>query len=144
MKNIRKIYLNSENVNTFSYKQVFEFYRENWYQYPTKYFHQDGTKIHSSKLSKKNIISLFWERFIPTWGKGPKFNGQFLLRWPSNSPALSGIEIMRPIIKQIFILFPPKDLDTLKSTIILILESIPKTIFENITKHIKHRWEICI
>ena len=42
------------------------------------------------------------------------------------------------------ILFPPKDLDSLKSAIKTIWESIPKTICENIIEHIKHRWELCI
>lgn len=42
------------------------------------------------------------------------------------------------------ILFPPKDMDTLKSTIKMIWDSIPKKICENIIEHIKYRWELCI
>jgi len=42
------------------------------------------------------------------------------------------------------ILFPPKDLDNLKTTIKAIWESIPKKICENIIEHIKHLWELCI
>ena len=139
-----KIIFHSGNVNTFSYKQVLEFYREDLNQYPTKFFQQDGARSHSSKLSREIISSLFGEKFIPTWDQGPKFNEQFIPRWPPNSPDLSGIEIIWSIIKQMLILFPPKDLDNLKSTIKVIWESIPKTICENIIEHIKHRWELCI
>ena len=54
-----KIIFHSGNVNTFSYKQVLEFYREDLNQYPTKFFQQDGAKSHSSKLQIKNIVTLF-------------------------------------------------------------------------------------
>ena len=39
---------------------------------------------------------------------------------------------------------PPKDMDTLKSTIKMIWDSIPKKICENIIEHIKYRWDLCI
>ena len=42
------------------------------------------------------------------------------------------------------ILFPAKDLENLKKTIKVIWESIPKSICENITEHMKHLWELCI
>jgi len=70
-KGLGKIIFHNGNVNTFSCKQVLEFYREDFNQYPIKFFQQDGARSHSSKLSRKNIISLFGERFIPTWDKGP-------------------------------------------------------------------------
>ena len=42
------------------------------------------------------------------------------------------------------ILFPPKVMDTLKSTIKMILDSIPKKICENIIEPIKYLWDLCI
>ena len=42
------------------------------------------------------------------------------------------------------ILFPAKDIVSLKNTIQLIWESIPKTVCENIIKHLQKRWELFI
>lgn len=42
------------------------------------------------------------------------------------------------------ILFPPKDRESLKYTIQVIGESIPKAIYENIIEYLKRRWEVCI
>ena len=42
------------------------------------------------------------------------------------------------------ILFPPKDLQSLKETIQKIWESIPKKVWKNITTHMKERWTLCI
>ena len=139
-----KIIFHSGNVNSFSYKQVLHFYREDLDQYPSKFFQQDGARSHSSKSSRDIIQSLFDDKFIPTWEKGPKLNEHFIPRWPPNSPDLSGIEIIWSIIKQMLILFPAKDLESLKKTIKVIWESIPKAICQNIIKHMKHRWELCI
>ena len=63
---------------------------------------------------------------------------------PPNSPDLSAIEIIWSIIKQMLIFFPPKDMNSLKTTIKMIWDSIPKQICENIIEHIKHRWKLCI
>ena len=139
-----KIIFHSGNVNSFSYKQVLHFYREDLDQYPSKFFQQDGARSHSSKSSRNTIQSLFEDKFIPTWEKGPQLNELFIPRWPPNSPDLSGIEIIWSIIKQMLILFPAKDLENLKKTIKVIWESIPKTICENIIEHMKQRWELCI
>ena len=42
------------------------------------------------------------------------------------------------------ILFPPKDLQSLKETIQKIWESIPKKVCKNIITHMKERWALCI
>ena len=134
----------SGNINSFAYKQVLKFYKEDLNKYSTKIFQQDGARCHSSKLSKNLISGLFKDKFIPTWDNGPKINGEFIPRWPPNSPDLSAIEIIWGIIKHMLILFPPKNLESLKATIKTIWESIPKEICENIIQHMKYRWELCI
>ena len=139
-----KIIFNSGNLNSFSYKQVLKFYREDLDMHPSKFFQQDGARAHCSKLAKNIIQKLFKEQYIPNWENGPKFKETFIPRWPPNSPDLSAIELVWSIIKQMLILFPPKDMDTLKSTIKMIWDSIPKEICENIIEHIKHRWDLCI
>ena len=40
------------------------------------------------------------------------------------------------------ILFPAKDMDSLKKHIKVIWDSIPKAICQNIIEHIKYRWEL--
>ena len=62
-------------------------------------------------MSRKRIKALFKEKFIPTW------EGECIPKWPTSSPDLSAIEIIWSIIKQMLILFPPKDMDNLKATI---------------------------
>ena len=47
-------------------------------------------------------------------------------------------------MKQMLILFPAKDMDSLKKHIKVIWDSIPKDICQNIIEHIKYRWELCI
>ena len=42
------------------------------------------------------------------------------------------------------ILFPAKDMDSLKKHIKVIWDLIPKAICQNIIEHIKYRWELCI
>ena len=139
-----QIIFHSGNVNSFAYKQVLKFYREDLNKYQSKIFQQDGARSHSSKLSKNIIQALFKDKFIPTWEKGPKYNDKYIPRWPPNSPDLSAIEIIWSIIKQMLILFPAKDMDALKKHIKVIWDSIPKAICQNIIEHIKYRWELCI
>ena len=139
-----KIIFNSGNLNSFSYKQVLKFYREDLDMFPTKFFQQDGAKAHCSKLAKNIIQKLFKDRYIPNWENGPKFNQTFIPRWPPNSPDLSAIELIWSIIKQMLILFPPKDINSLKTTIKMIWDSIPKQICKNIIEHMKYRWDLCI
>ena len=107
--------------------------------FPTKFFQQDGAKAHCSKLAKNIIQKLFKDRYIPNWENGPKFNQTFIPRWPPNSPDLSAIELIWSIIKQMLILFPPKDINSLKTTIKMIWDSIPKQICKNIIEHMKYR-----
>ena len=139
-----EIIFHSGTLNSFAYKQVLKFYREDLNKFPSKFFQQDGARSHSSKLSRNMINFLFKNKFIPTWEEGLKYNNQFFPRWPPNSPDLSAIEIIWAIIKQMLIFFPPKDMDELKNTIKMIWSSIPKTICENIIEHMKHRWALCI
>ena len=139
-----EIVFHSGNLNSFAYKQVLKFYREDLNKYPTKLFQQDGARSHGSKLSRNMIKFLFKDKFIPTWDNYLKINNKFVPRWPPNSPDLSAIEMIWAIIKQMLILFPPKDMESLKNTIKLIWDSIPKTICENIINHMEQRWELCI
>ena len=140
-----KIIFNSGNLNSFSYKQVLKFYREDLDMFPTKFFQQDGARAHCSKLAKNIIQKLFKDRYIPNWENDlPKLKQTFILRWPPNSPDLSAIELIWSIIKQMLILFRPKDIDGLKTTIKMIWDSIPKQICNNIIEHLKYRWDLCI
>ena len=139
-----EIIFHSGNLNSFAYKQVLKYYREDLNKFPTKFFQQDGARSHSSKLSRNMLLYLFKNRFIPTWDNGLKINNQFVPRWPPNSPDLSAIEIIWAIIKQMLIFFPPKDMNSLKTAIKMIWDSIPQQICANIIEHIKHRWELCI
>ena len=133
-----KIIFHSGNVNSFAYKQVLKFYREDLNFFSSKIFQQDGAQSHSSKLSKNIIKALFNDRYIPTWEE------ESCPRWPPNSPDLSAIEIIWSIIKQMLILFPPKDMQELKETIQKIWESIPQKVCKNIIDHMKQRWALCI
>ena len=53
-----EIIFHSGNVNSFAYKQVLKFYKEDLKKYPSKIFQQDGARSHSSKLSQ-NMIKLY-------------------------------------------------------------------------------------
>ena len=139
-----EIIFHSGNLNSFAYKQVLKFYKEDLDKYPKKFFQQDGARSHCSKLSQNMIKYLFKNKFIPTWDNGLKINDRFVPRWPPNSPDLSAIELIWAIIKQMLIFFPPKDMNDLKNTIKLIWDSIPKNICENIIDHMKRRWDLCI
>jgi len=139
-----EIIFHSGNINSFADKQVLKYYREELDKFPSKFFQQDGARSHSSKLSRNMIQHLFKNKFIPTWDNGLKIKDEFIPRWPPNSPDLSAIEIIWSIIKQMLIFFPPKDMNSLKTTIKMIWDSIPKQICENIIEHIKHRWKLCI
>ena len=83
------IIFHSGNLNSFAYKQVLKFYNEDLKKYPSKIFQQDGSRSHSSKLSRNTIKFLFKNRFIPTLDNDLKINEEFLPKWPPNSPDLS-------------------------------------------------------
>ena len=53
------IILHSGNVNTFSYKQVLDYYKADCNNFKPKFFQQDEAKVHSSKGSQKKIQELF-------------------------------------------------------------------------------------
>ena len=89
-----ELIFHSGNVNSFAYKQVLKYYKEDLNRFPSKIFQQDGARSHSSKLSRNMIQFLFKDRFIPTWDEGLKLNNEFIPRWPPNSPDLSAIEII--------------------------------------------------
>ncbi len=61
-----------------------------------------------------------------------------------NSPDLSSIEIIWSIIKRILNIFPPTNLEELKTVIQKIWESIPVDICKNIIEHMKERWDLCL
>ena len=96
------------------------------------------------KLSQNMIKFLFKDKYIPTLDNDLKINDEYAPRWQPNFLDLSPLEIIWSIIKQMFVFFPPKDMDDLKKTIKKILDSIPKSICENIIEHMKYRWELCI
>ena len=47
-----KLIFHSGNVNTFAYKQVLNYYKEDLSSFQPKYFQQDGARAHSSKGSQ--------------------------------------------------------------------------------------------
>ena len=94
-----RLIFHSGNVNTFAYKQVLNFYKEDMHNFTDKYFQQDGARVHSSKGSQYIIKNLFGENYIPTWENGPKINGKTIPSWPPNSPDLSPIELVWSIIR---------------------------------------------
>ena len=48
-KGLSHLIFHSGNVNTFSYKQVLDFYKEDINDFGVKFFQQDGARVHSSK-----------------------------------------------------------------------------------------------
>ena len=95
-----EIIFHSGNLNSFAYKQVLKFYKEDLDKYPTKYFQQDGARSHCPKLSQNMIKYLFKNKFIPTWDNGLKINDRFVPRWPPNSHDLLAIELIWAIINK--------------------------------------------
>ena len=73
---LTKLVFHSANVNSFSYKQVLEFYKEDLKAFPGKFFQQDGASSHSSRCCQKEINFLFGENYIPTWEDGLVINGE--------------------------------------------------------------------
>ena len=138
------IIFHSGNVNSFAYRQVLKYYKEDLEKFNSKIFKQDGARVHSSLGSQKEIEKLFGNSFIPTWENGPKINGKSIPRWPPSSPDLSAIELIWSIIKGMLNLFPIKTIDDLKISIKKIWNSIPSSICARIINHIKERWELCI
>ena len=142
-----KLIFHSGNVNTFAYKQVLNYYREDLDNFEHKYFQQDGARAHSSKGSQLTINNLFGDHFIPTWEKGdqiPQINGQNIPKWPPNSPDLSPIELIWSIIKGMLNIFPPTSLEELKEALQKIWNSISGKLCEKIINHMEKRWELCI
>ena len=89
-----EIIFHSGNVNSFSYKQVLEFYKKDFEKLQPHFFQQDGARVHSSKSSRLEIQKHFGNKFIPTWEEGPILNGKKIPKWPPNSPDLSPIELI--------------------------------------------------
>ena len=142
-----KLIFHSGNVNTFAYKQVLNYYREDLDNFQAKYFQQDGARAHSSKGSQVEIKRLFGDRYIPTWENGPyipQINGENIPKWPPNSPDLSPIELIWSIIKGMLNIFPPTTLEEFKEAIQNIWNSISSDICQKIIKHMEKRWELCI
>lgn len=71
-----EIIFHSGNLNSFAYKQVLKYYREDLNKYPHKMFQQYGARSHSSKLSRNMIKFLFKDKFIPTWEDYLKINDE--------------------------------------------------------------------
>lgn len=141
-----KIIFHSGTVNSFAYKQVLNFYKEDMDKFTDKYFQQDGARAHSSKTSQFEIKRLFGEKYIPTWEEGPLINGEKMPKWPPNSPDLSPIELVWSILKGMLNIFQPSNIEELKFSINKVWNSIAsnKKICENIIKHMEKRWDLCI
>ena len=75
-----EVIFHSGNLNSFAYKQVLKFYREDLDKFPSKIFQQDGARSHSSKLSRNMLQHLFKNRFILIWDNGLKINDKFIQR----------------------------------------------------------------
>ena len=69
MRDWGEIIFHGGNLNSFAYKQVLKFYKEDFDKYPSKIF-----RNHSSKLSQNMIKFLFKDKFIPTWENDLKIN----------------------------------------------------------------------
>ena len=72
------IILHSGKVNTFSYKQVLDYYKADCNNCKPNFFQQDEARAQSSKGSQKKIQELFWNDYIPTWDNRPKLNGEII------------------------------------------------------------------
>ena len=132
------------NLNSFAYKQILKFYREDLNKYSFKIFQQDEERNHSDKLSLNMIKFFFKDRFIPALDNDLKINDENVPHWLPNSHEFSHIQIIYSIVKQMLVFFPHKDINDLKNDIKLIWESIPKTICENIIEYMKYRWVLYI
>ena len=143
-KGLGKLIFHSGNVNTFAYRQVLNYYKEDLNFFGEKMFQQDGARAHSSKGSQTEINKLFEGHFIPTWEDGPEINGQKIPKWPPTSPDLSAIELIWSIIKGMLNMFPPKTLEELKQGIQRIWDSITPDVCNKIINHSKKRWDLCI
>ena len=74
-KGLGKLIFHSGNVNTFAYRQVLNYYKEDLDFFGEKMFQQDGARAHSSRGSQTEINKLFEGHFIPTWEDGPEIKG---------------------------------------------------------------------
>ena len=83
-KGLGRIIFHNGNVNSFVYRQVLNFYKEDIDKFSHKIFHQDRAKAHSSKSSKNEIENLFGNNFKPTWNDRPKLNEKIIQRWPQS------------------------------------------------------------
>ena len=138
------IIFHSGNANIFSYKQVLDYYKADCNNFKPKFFQQDGARVYSSKGSQKKIQELFGDDYIPTWENGPKLNGEIIPKWPPNFPDLSPMDIIWSIINGILTVFPPTNIEELKTVIKNIWVSIPVTICQNIIDNMKERWKLCL
>ena len=141
-----RLIFHSGTVNSFAYKQVLNFYKEDMESFPDKYFQQDGARVHSSKSSQEEIKRLFGEKFIPTWENASHIKGKEIPQWPPNFPDLSPIELIWSIIKGMLNIFQPSTINELKISIHNIWNSIAsnKKICEKIIQHTEKRWNLCI
>ena len=71
-----EIIFHSGNLNSFTYKQILKYYREDLNKYIYKVFQQDGARSSSSKLSRNMIKFLFKDKFIPTRDDDCKINDE--------------------------------------------------------------------
>ena len=103
-----KIIFDACNANTFSYKQVLNFYRNDLNNFPLKIFQQNGSLAHSSRATQEEIQKLIGNNYITTLELWIKIDREIIHRWPPNSPDLSAVELIWSIIKEMLKLFPHK------------------------------------
>ena len=96
------------------------------------------------KVSRDKLYNLFGNNFIQIWENGNNINDEEMPKWPPNSPDLSAIELIWSIVKEMINLFPPNNLEELKSSIKNIWYSIPAALCEKIIEHIGERWKLCL
>ena len=63
-----ELIFHSGNLNSFAYKQVLKYYKEDLDKFPSKIFQKDGARSHSSKLSRNMIQFLFKDIYLSQYG----------------------------------------------------------------------------
>ena len=72
------------NGNSFAYKQVLNFYKEDMVKFGPKSFLQYGATAHSSMGSKEEINKLSEDLYIPTWEDRSELGGKTIPKWSND------------------------------------------------------------
>jgi len=125
----------SGTMNNFSYKQFLLFLKQDMDEIKKTYnlekdllFQQDNASCHKSRESIEALEIIFGKNQI--W-------------WPANSPDLSPIEVVWPILKQELSKMKNTSLDELRNNIIDIWPRFPKELCEKIIGEFDEKVIIC-